>query len=368
MKVIHFLDSLGRGGAEMQVLDVCRNGALHGMEITLVAAGGGVLEGEFRNSGVEFVRLQRRLPIDPHLVSQLRGIVEERNIDVVHGYQAVEGLHLYLATRSSQRVRRVLSFQGFIPGRKNRVAARFAARWMDANITVSRSLLSYLGDEVGIKNHGNFHVIYNGADPQRLTPSGKSVRQELDLTADDLVGVMVANFVADPTKDQVTVCRALPAIIKQFPNFHFVFAGRISDGSEHVIAKCRRICQENDIAGHVHFLGARSDIPDILAAADIFVFSSRKEGFPVAVSEAMLAGVAMVVSDIEPLLEASSNGKYAEVFPVGNENALADKVRSLLHDKSQRIELASKAKAFATDNFSIDAHLRELMKLYRSLK
>jgi len=92
-----------------------------------------------------------------------------------------------------------------------------------------------------------------------------------------------------------------------------------------------------------------------------------QEGLPVAVTEAMLAKVPMIVSGIEPLLEVSDNGKYAEVFPVKDDSELADKILKLLKSKSLRENLASRAFDFAAENFSIEAHLRELKKLYASI-
>lgn len=368
IKVLHLLDSVNRGGAETQVLDICRNAASFGLEMTLVTAGGGVLENDFRDSGVEYIRLDRKLPVDVYFASQLRKIIKERGIEIVHGYQAVEGLHLYLATRGLKNVKRVLSFQGFIPGRKNRITAKLIAPLMHANISVSKSLMTYLKDEIGIKRFGNFHVIYNGADPARLQPSGGSIKNELNLPANALLAGMVANFTADPTKDQLTICRALPRVIEQFPNLHFIFAGRVADGAEDKMAECLDVCITGGIVDHVHFLGARPDVPDILDELDLFVFSSRQEGFPVAVSEAMLAGVPLIVSDIEPLREAVCDGEFGEIFPVGAHEVLSEKLSSLLADPDERRDLAGRAKAFAADNFSIDSHIKELANLYRSLE
>ena len=365
MKVLQLLDSVNRGGAEMQVLDLCRNASRYGIDVTLVTARGGVLEDEFRSSGVEFIRLDRRLPVDVFYASNLRRVIRERKIRIVHGYQAVDGMHLYLATRGMKDVRRVLSFQGFIPGKKNRVAAKLVASKMHANISVSRSLLEYLRDDVGIKRLDSFHVIYNGADEARLKPSGKSIKRELGLPGDAMLGAMVANFTTDPTKDQLTICRALSQVIRQSPQFHFLFAGRVSPEAEAIVAECRRACE--DVSANVHFLGARTDVADILAELDVFVFSSRREGFPVAVSEAMLAGVPMIVSDIEPMLEATENGNYAETFLVGDSRALAEKIGGLLMSAAKRDDLGSRARDFALKNFSIDAHLTELKRLYESL-
>ena len=368
IRVLHLLDSVNRGGAETQVLDICRNADRFGMDLTMVAAGGGVLESEFRDASVEFVRLERKLPVDLYLASQLRRIIKERGVQVVHGYQAVEGLHLYLATRGIRSVKRVLSFQGFIPGRKNRVTARLIAPQMHANISVSNSLVGYLREDVGIKRFDNFLVVYNGADEKRLKPSGKSIRSELNIPSESLLAGMVANFTVDPTKDQLTICRALPRVIERFPNFHFLFAGRVADGAEGKMAECLEICIAGGIVENVHFLGARGDVPDILAELDLFVFSSRQEGFPVAVSEAMLAGVPLIVSDIEPLREAIvCDGNLGDTFPVGDHATLSEKMIALLLNNDRRRELAKDAYDYARANFSIDAHLRNLNDLYASL-
>lgn len=367
MRVLYYLDTVGRGGAEMQAVDVCRNASKVGIEITFVAGGGGALEEAFADSGVEFIRLQRKFPVDLYLASQLRRIIKERRIEIVHGFQAVDGVHLYLASRGIKGVKRVLSFQGFIQDKKNRIASKFLIPRMDANISVSRGLMNWLAEIDKFDTSKNFTVIYNGADPERLKPKGGSIKQELGLKPDALLFGMVANFYRDPRKDQLTVCKALPAVFDAIPEANCIFAGGIENGAEDKIADCLNFCIENDLTDRVHFVGARSDVPDILSELDVFVLSSLYEGLPVAVSEAMLAGVPMVVSDIDPLLEATANGEHAEVFSVQDPNALAEKLIGLLLDEQKRIDLARRSRDFAEENFSIDAHLRALKGLYRRL-
>jgi Glycosyltransferase len=367
MKILHFLDTLNRGGAEMQALDVCRNAKNFGFEMTCVTAQGGALENDFSSSGVEFIKLSRKFPIDPFLVSQLRKIIKEREIEVVQGYQAVDGLHLYLATRGLKNVKKVLSFQGgTIYDWKNRRTLLFLIPRMDANIVVSRGLKEWHEKQDGFDTT-NFTVIYNGADTKRLAPSGKSLRAELGLDEKTPLIGMIGNFYREERKDQLTVCRALPRVFAEIENAHCVFAGRIEEGAEDKFADCKNFCIENKIIDRVHFLGGRSDVPDVLNALDLFVLSSRREGLPVAVSEAMLARVPMIVSDIEPLIEASGEGKYAGVFPVGNHEILAEKILKLLKDEESRNDLAARAERFAQENFSIEAHLRELRNLYETI-
>jgi glycosyltransferase involved in cell wall biosynthesis len=214
---------------------------------------------------------------------------------------------------------------------------------------------------------GSFRIIHNGADPVRLRASGKSVKKELNLPDDSRLIGMIGAFYRDPRKDQATVCRALPKVFADIDNVHCIFAGGVEQGAEGKFEACVNFCTENNISDRVHFLGVRSDVPDILAELDVFVFSSLHEGLPVAVSEAMLAGVPMVVSDIEPLLEATRNGEFAELFPVRDHHALSDKLLNLLKHQHARDELAEKARRFALENFSINSHLRDLRELYEAL-
>jgi len=366
LKVLHTLDCLARGGAETQALDVCRNARSHGLDLTFAATGGGALEADFRASGAEFVRLHRRLPIDLNVVRQLRKIIKTREIKFVQSYQPVEGLHLYLATVGLP-VKRVLSFQGFLYNDKNRRTARFLIPRMDANIVVSRGLKTWLAENDNIHFPANYHIVYNGADRRRIISERKILREELNLKTDAVLFGMIANFYRDERKDQMTVCRALPEVFAKIENAHCVFVGKVEVGAEDKFDDCRRFCEEKGIADRVHFTGGRSDVPDVLASLDVFVFSSLQEGFPVAVTEAMLAQIPMIVSDIKPLLEASDDGKYAAVFQTGNAAELAEKMIKLAQNKKLREDLASRAFDYAQGNFSIEAHLGELNKLYQSL-
>ncbi|MBX3297981.1 MAG: glycosyltransferase family 4 protein [Acidobacteria bacterium] len=367
LRILKYLDSTPRGGAEIQALDICRNAARYGLEITLATGHRGPLDDEFISTGIRFVPLERRAPIDLFLVSHLRRLIREYEIDIVHGYQPVDGIHLYLAARRMQSVRRVLSFQGFIQDRRNRIAASFLAPRMDANIVVSDWLRDWIEVERGIRFGRNTFTILNSADPARLVPKGNSILQELGVPEPTRFVGMVGNFYKDPRKDQLTICKALPRVFERFPNVHCLFAGRVEPGAEDKMAECLSVVIDAGIADRVHFLGGRSDIPDILAVLEVFIFSSLHEGLPIAAAEAMVAGVPMLVSDIGPLMEATGGGRYARVFPAGNAEALADELIELLRDDEGRRRMATEAKRFADAELSIDAHIRALSQLYESL-
>jgi glycosyltransferase involved in cell wall biosynthesis len=364
-KVLHILDSLNRGGAETMELDLCRNAAANGLDLTFVATGGGDLEPEFHNSGVDFIRLNRRLPIDLHLASRLRRLIKERRISVVHGHQPVDALHLYLATRGSN-VKRVLTLHGVYAGAKNDLALKFVLPRMDARIVLGKDLAAWLAKEQGIDANLSFVRINNGVDSARLLSTRKTLRTELGLADDATLLGMVANFYADRRKDQLTICKALPKLFNCNPTAQFVFVGS-SAGAQPLFDECVQLCRQQNISDRVHFLGQRLDIPDVLSSLDLFVLSSRWEGSPIAVMEAMMMGIPTVLSDIEPLKEVSGEGKYAVLFGEGDAEDLASKLIQLAGDPESRNNLAVAAKQWAMSQFSIEAHIANLSRLYSAL-
>jgi L-malate glycosyltransferase len=371
MRVLHSLDSLNRGGAEMLELDVCRNAAANGLDLTFVATGGGDLEHDFRGSGAEFLRMQRGLPVDPVLVWRLRRLIRRRRIDVVHSQQAVDMLHLYLAKRGLP-VKCVLSFQGLSPGKKNEMALKFLLPRVDARIVVSDDLRESLAREQGIGigpgEGADFVTLHNGVDFKRLHASeGRGLRGELGLAQGTPLAGTVGNFYPGRPKDQMTVCRALLTVFQCVPASHFVFAGGRSAEAPEVFDECVAFCRAQGISERVHFLGKRADLPDVLAALDVFVLASVREGLPLSVIEAMGMGLPAVLSNIGALREVSGDGKYAVLFRTGDADDLAEKMIALLQNARLRAHLGAEAKVWATSQFSIERHIANLLTLYQRL-
>lgn len=366
MKVLIALDSLNRGGAETRVLDVCRNAGRFGIEAVVTAFSGGHLENDFQNGDFEFIKMKRRLPVDPALVLRLRKLLKDRKIDIAHGFQPVEALHLFLAAVGTD-VKCVQTHEGFLKGWKNIRAGRFISRKVNANLAVSKAQTPWLRNELKVDTDRNFFVLHNAVDEDRLKPSGKDFRAELSLDKSVFLCGMVANFLPTPTKDQLTVCKALKELFRKQKNTRFVFVGNVSPGGEEYYERCRGYCEENGIAERVFFTGGRTDVPDILAALDLFVLSSLSEGLPVAVIEAMLMRVPLVLSNIPPLLEVADDGRCAVMFKPGDHKELSDKIAALLQDRKKMEMLGKSADRFARQHYTMESHFKELNRIYSGL-
>ena len=365
MNILHLIDSPHKGGAEILALDIFRNSKKHNLNITLVTTRKGELDLEFRSSGVNFYLIERRMPIDLKLVFRLKKIVDENGIKIIHTHQAIEGLHAYL-TKLLTNVKIVMSFHGHAISKKNDLVLKFLIPRMDANIAVSNSFLNRLKKEIKFNTDRNFHVIHNGIDTKKFFKTDRNFRRELKLSDSDLLLGMVGNFNNDG-RDHITVCKALPFIFKKYPNLHFVFVGRRAEESPQYYDECIDFCSESKILNKTHFVGSRSDINNVLNSLDVFVYSSNHDSFGIAVIEAMIAGLPVIINDLSTLMEITNNGKYAMVFESKNSGDLENKIIELIENKGKRDQLADEGKEWALSQFSIEKHISNLKNLYNSL-
>jgi phosphatidylinositol alpha-1,6-mannosyltransferase len=148
-------------------------------------------------------------------------------------------------------------------------------------------------------------------------------------------------------KGQEIVIRALPEILAQVPNTHYLIAGLPTRKKELLI-----IAEELGVADHVHFLGRVENrrLVSLLNCADVFVMTSRStkdgdfEGFGIAAVEAALCGKPAVVSGDSGLAEAVIDGVTGIVVPQNDEEATADAIVSLLTDGERREEMGGAAR------------------------
>ena len=344
------------------ILDLARAASAAGFEMSVLATGSGALASEFASLGAGLRSSRRRFPIDPLLVSRIRGVLPAGRFDVIHAHQAVTGVHAWLAATGTPSAC-CLSIHGYAPGsRKEAAALSFLLPRVDRRIAVSRGFLDRLRRQLPAARGVEFNVVYNGIDARRLAVPVHDLRSELGLAPDTLLLGMVGNF--QRWKDQATVCRAFPRVLAHAPNACLVFVGAAS--RPECYEPCLRICRENETGNRVRFLGPRPDVPALLPNLDLFVFSSLEDTFGIAMLEAMLAGVPCVVSDIPPLVEMTGNGEVAVLFRTGDADDLATALVRLIDDREGRIRLARTGQTWVRGRFTIEHHAHALAALYQA--
>lgn len=208
-------------------------------------------------------------------------------------------------------------------------------------------------------------VVRRGRDRRRLgAPSAERKRRcraRLDLPDEAPVLVNVGR--QEYQKGHALLLRAADRLRRSHPGLRVLIAGR--EGS--ATPELERLMDELDLARTVRFLGHREDVPEILAAADAFVFPSLFEGLPGAVIEAMALGLPVVASAIAPLREVIEPGENGLLVPAGSVESLADAVGPLLEDPARREALGRRGRELYEERWTLETSVPRMAELYRSM-
>jgi glycosyltransferase involved in cell wall biosynthesis len=205
------------------------------------------------------------------------------------------------------------------------------------------------------------HVVPNGVPVDRIASAAGSrgrMRAELGYGHDDVVVIVVAVF---------REAKRLERVVE--------LARRAASGERYIIvgggplyADIRRDASDVD-EGRLRFLGPRRDVPELLAAADVFLMTSDREGLPVALLEAMAAGLPVVVPDvggIGEVVDATVGGlvQYTESSAI---TALEDALAPFLRDSDRRRRCGECARNRVRDRFGVERMVQQLTAVYESL-
>lgn len=366
MRVLHLLDELNPGGLEMMLLDISKKSKENGLDMIVVSMKGGALENEFKNTDIIYIKLLRKYPFDLSIIFQLRKIIKNNEINIIHSHLIIAAIHAYFASLG-MNTKNILSHHGISPyfRKKDIFLEKFIIPRMDYNIAVSKSFLDKLRIEKNNNIHKNFGVIYNGLDTKKFDNGNKRFREEKGFNDSDILMGMVGNFINN--KDQITICKALPEVFKKFNNTKFFFIGNKSEKYPKEYEDCYDFCFKNNLMDRVFFFEKVTNVANILHSLDIFIFSSLNESFGIAPVEAMICGIPIIAADIPVMKEISNNGEFVIMYKAGDSHDLEEKIINTIIQLNDVKKLTAQIKKWATENFSIENHIRNLILLYKKI-
>jgi len=205
-------------------------------------------------------------------------------------------------------------------------------------------------------------VIPRGRDPERLgRPSfGRRIEARQALGLDGERPVIVSVGRQEFQKGQWHLLEAMALLRAERPDARLVLAGRRGNASPRLEEVMRRL----DLNGSVRFLGHRDDVPDVLAAADIFVCPSLSEGLNGSIIEAMALGLPVVASDLPAVREVVEEGANALLVPPGSPGSLAGAVRELIDDPARREALGARGREIFEERFRLEPSVDAMAALY----
>lgn len=373
MRVMHVIDGLYGGGAETSLLEVEPALATRGVETSIVALkdDDGALEDRLRTQRIAPIRLKHRNPVS--LALELRNIIRSEQPDVLHTTLMWSNLIGRVTARTLLTpVVTTLANRDYGPEHRSDsrygswgVRAVQSAEIVTGPLTacfhaVSEDVAKVMGQRLKIPGQ-RIRVVYRGRDVSRMgvftLERRQRVRASLSIDASTPLVLSVGRL--DRQKGVETTVAGFQHLIPQVPNAVLLLAGRPGNASALIESRARN-------TPSIRVLGHRTDIADLMCAADALSFPSRWEGLPGTIIEAMAMRIGLVASDIPPVVEVLGNVNWPLV-PPDDPVALASGLASVLRSGALNDARKDAGEKRFHALFTADAAAEGMLDLYRDV-
>ncbi len=330
--------------------------------VSLAPLPNGPLAEDFAALHILAETVEKRGPgIDASLPLRLSGLFRRVGVDIVHTHNPQPLIYGALAARLAG-ARAVHTKHGANPGtNQQRALRRAAAVLCDAFVAVSRET-----EEVARKNREvherKLTTIANGIDLSRFHED-ESARAELrrELGIADAAWLVGTVGRLAPEKDQALLVEACAPTLSPMRQLALVGEGEERPRLEAQIAAL------GERAPFVHLLGARRDVPRLLAAFDVFALTSRTEGLPLVIPEAMATRLPVVSTRVGGIPSVIDEGVTGHLVPARDAAALSAALQGLAHDPAKARAMGATGRTRALERYSKERMGRAYVDLYERI-
>ncbi|QEG26260.1 Putative glycosyltransferase EpsD [Gemmata obscuriglobus] len=322
---------------------------------------------ELLAEGVDLVCFHRKPGRDWRVSQRIAAAIRERGVEVVHAHQYTPFFYSALAKPlCGFRPKLILTEHG----------RHYPDRVSPLRRAVNRLALDHLADAVtaccafsarGLCRTDGFAgariaVIENGIEVDRYgPPADKDVaKEEVGLEPERRYLIHVARH--HPVKDQKTLIRGFAAAVPDLPGVDLLMVG---DGP--LRNELEALAVELRVPDRVRFLGIRTDIPDLMRAADAFALTSLSEAASLTLLEAMASALPAVVTAVGGNPEIVRHEQEGLLFPRGDAAGCADAIRRLFRAPDFAARLGANGRARAVERYQLARTVDEYYKLYARL-
>jgi len=319
-----------------------------------------------RARGLTVYEIVEHGKFDPRVLRAIRDIVVRHDINLIHAHDYKSDLFAYLVRRWLWRRHIALlstAHAWVMVGLRGELYRRLdllLMRRFDHLIAVSdatRAEMTAAGLPASM-----ISVIHNAIDTETWSrlraPTG--LREQLGLSnAFPIIGYVGRIM---PEKDLDTWLHGAALVAQKYPLAHFVLVGDGRDNS--TLSHLQRLAATLGLSDQLTFLGYWQDLLTVYASFDIFALTSRREGLPNSILEAMAMGLPVVTTDVAGTKELVIDGQTGFVIPQGDAAALAQWLVALADDRQLRQRLAEAGRQRVESEFSFTDRLQRIETLY----
>ena len=356
--IVHVLSSYGVGGQERVALDLAIGQRMRGHRVGVISLApepDGAMAKEFAEAGIEVGRVPKRGGIDPTLVPRLARELRARRADIVHTHNPLPLIYGAPAARLVGAAA-IHTKHGVNPGgRAHMLLRRAAAQLVHAFVAVSDTTAAQACAQRDMPV-ARLHTIPNGIRLGRYHPDPEAraaARVELGLGDAWVVGTVGR---LDDYKNQLMLVRAMAPLLSSRVRLVLVGDGPSRAAVEAAVAALPE-------PRWVVVAGRRMDVPKLLPAFDVFALSSKTEGLPLVVPEAMAVGLPIIATAVGGLPSVVDEGETGLLVPV-DELALRTAIERLAADPEATRAMGRRAREVALERYSHDRMVDAYLDLY----
>lgn len=296
---------------------------------------------------------------------QLKNLFEENDFEIVHCHTPVGGILARLVAKKYRKngTKVIYTAHGFHffkgASKLNWMVfypiEKWFSRYTDVLITINKADYNLASKKFGAKSIKYIPGV--GVDIEKFDNSkydSKSKKIELGVEDSEIVALSVGEL--SERKNHEIVIKAISKLPKEYKQkIKYFIVGR-GDLESHLKNLCDELKLDN-----VFFLGYRTDIPELCAASNMFLFPSKQEGLPVALMEAMSCGLPVVCSRIRGNIDLIENSVGGYLYNANDVNGFAEGIINIMNSTSNKM---GEYNANNMKNFSIDVVQEKMIEIY----
>lgn len=363
MKIVHYINNLGSGGAEKLLSDILPLIKKKGMEVELMIANSDASVEKYtkivesHNIKITSFKVSFYNPIQ---VFSLVRYVTKNKIDMIHAHLFPTQYWLAIASFFfNSKVKLIKTEHSVFNERKNykflRPLERFIYRRYDKIIAITEEVRSNLSDWLGKED---VVTIPNGVNIEQIKNEQADIdEKQYEFLLKNHFNILMVGRFDGFAKDQQTLVKALALLPS---HFRLYFAGE-----GHFMKEIKTLCHQQGLAEKVTFLGMRQDVYKLMHLVDLNVLSTNHEGLSGVVLESLASEQAFLGSNVVGVKEIVPDKRF--LFSKGNYEELAEKIKNIADNSQYKKEMVLTAMAYV-QRFDISYMVDDYVKVYRSLR
>ena len=369
MKVLHLINTLSTGGAEMHLLTLCRYLKRQNVEIVVVCLREHVKDSrslrlDFEEEAIRVINLQADSRYDSRFLGRIARVLREERPDILHTHLPRADFAGAFARVFHPGLVWVCSVHAIYSedwsGRWSLPLFNLLWRRADVLVCISHAVREWLVGR-GVPPDKT-RVIHYGIEPAKFSEPRVNLREQWGLNDNAVVGSIGR---LELRKGHDLLIQAMPELCMRVPSARLLIAGHDPRGYG---ATLRRLIDRLGLGEKVRLVGFQNDVVSFLNALDVFAFASSSEGFGQVLVEAMAAAKPVVASKISPLTEIVVDGNTGLLVEPGDPTAFADAIMSLLKNPIERERMGLRGRERVKKFFTAERMARQTLALYEEME